>query len=738
MAASGAPSAWGDNSGGELGDGGFLQSNSPVAVTGLGAVQAISAGNRFNLALLTNGTVDAWGENQFGQLGNGTTTDGTSPSPVKGLTGVTAVAAGGGHSLALLANGTVTAWGYNEFGQLGNGTTTNSSTPVQVKSLTGVAAIAGGQVGSMALLSNGTVMTWGDDRDGQLGNGTEGANATTPVAVPGLSGVKAIAAGGLFDLALLGNGTVMAWGQGDSGELGNGTTSASPTPVAVKGLTGVSSIAAGEEFALALLKTGTTAAWGDNSFGQLGDPAAGANATTPVAIPGLSGVAALSAGGQTSLALLASGGVDSWGDNAVGQLGNGTTNDAAKPVAIPGLSAATLIAAGADHGLALAAPVGAGTAGPATPWRVFPTPNPGAPPPPGLASVALNGASAASATEAWAVGTNENPGGNPFPIALHWNGSSLTAISMAAPSGVGGTIGGVVDLGPGNAWAVGSKTDLATNTSRTLIEHWNGTAWSIVPSPNPDAAPGDNDELSAIDAVSATDIWAVGSDDHPPASNTLLFEHWNGTSWTAVQSPAPVGDDFGLGIETISPTDAWAVGTASFTSTLAAHWNGTSWSIVPTPSPMNGPNPINQLTAVSAVASNNVWASGYEDNVNNLNFRKPYLLHWNGSAWSIQFPPNAGTEGSLLRGITALSAGDIWTVGQTQENDGSILSLTERFNGTVWSILPSPDPGEVGSSTDNSLAAITTPGGHDLFAVGAQETLGLCCVRTFGISSTSG
>jgi hypothetical protein len=133
-----------------------------------------------------------------------------------------------------------------------------------------------------------------------------------------------------------------------------------------------------------------------------------------------------------------------------------------------------------------------------------------------------------------------------------------------------------------------------------------------------------------------------------------------------------------------------------------------------------------------------VWASGYEDNVNQTNFRKPYLLHWDGTSWKLILAPNAGTEGSLLRGIAALSAQDVWAVGQTQENDGSILSLTEKFNGSAWSIVPSPSPGEVGTIIANTLDAVASPGNGIVWALGSQEKLGFCCLQTLGLETSTG
>jgi alpha-tubulin suppressor-like RCC1 family protein len=251
------------------------------------------------------------------------------------------------------------AWGRNSSGQLGDGTGPGksgpekcappeqpscSTVPVAVSGVNGAIAVSGGGSFSLALLGNGTVEAWGEGEEGQLGNGTN-ETSDVPVAVSGLTGVTEVSAGGFHSLALLSNGTVMAWGSGGFGQLGNGKTENSAVPVAVSGLSGVTAIAAGGLHSLALLSNGTVMAWGRGANGQLGNGKT-ENSAVPVEVSGLTGVTAVSAGELYSLALLSNGTVMAWGRGANGQLGNGKTENSAVPVAVSGLSGVTGISGG--------------------------------------------------------------------------------------------------------------------------------------------------------------------------------------------------------------------------------------------------------------------------------------------------------------------------------------------------------------------------------------------------------
>lgn len=365
--------AWGDNGSGQLGDGTYDTSNTPVQVGSLGEVRAVRGGCDHSLALRQDGTVWAWGHNGSGQLGNGTTGgEALSPVQVGNLSGVKAIATSCDYNLALKEDGTVWAWGSNYEGQLGNGTYGPSNVPVQVGNLSGVKAIAAGYDHSLALKQDGTVLAWGDNGNGQLGNGTYD-DSPTPIQVKTaggstFGGIKAIAAGSDYSLALKSNGTVRAWGSNFYGHLGSGTTvNESPAPIKVKtagGSTfgGVKRIATSgsAEHSLALRKDGTVWAWGYNYYGQLGNGASGLDAdrNVPVRVGNLSGVRAIAAGYYHSLALKEDGTVRAWGDNYYGVLGNGTNNSAYRPVKVKTTSGAILggiktISAGYFHSLAI-------------------------------------------------------------------------------------------------------------------------------------------------------------------------------------------------------------------------------------------------------------------------------------------------------------------------------------------------------------------------------------------------
>ena len=360
----------------------------------------------------------------------------------------------------------------------------------------------------------------------------------------------------------------------------------------------------------------------------------------------------------------------------------------------------------------------------------------------------FEGVSASGPGEAWAVGSYADKKALDDPLVEHWNGTTWSRVTVPQPTGQQALFHGVDDLAPTDAWAVGTSFSGgvgATPAGLTLIEHWDGNAWSIVPSPNPaNGVNGDSDVLEAISGTGPDDLWAAGwGNDEDTGTIALLFEHWDGTAWQAATSPTPGGSfQFAFGITAVSPDDVWAVGSDETGQpvTLTANWNGKAWSITPAPNLNGGPDAQNELTGVSATGADNVWASGFADNVNDENLADPFVLHWNGKAWTLtKVPnPNASKEGSRLNSIRALSPKDVWAVGQTQKNNGSILTLAEQYNGSSWTVSTSPDPGMLGNLVDNSLDSVDSAGGGNLFAVGADEMTGQCCLRTLAIGTSQG
>jgi hypothetical protein len=291
----------------------------------------------------------------------------------------------------------------------------------------------------------------------------------------------------------------------------------------------------------------------------------------------------------------------------------------------------------------------------------------------------LSAAAIIAENDIWAVGDiTGSSASTDVALAEHFDGTSWTLIPT--PAVTGGMLSSVAGVGGNDVWAVGNQA--AGSSSTALIEHWNGASWSVVGGPKVPRG----SFLTGVAAVSATDAWAVGSEPAPSGSRFIfnpLVEHWDGTSWTVVTSPAFVNGLQLNGISADAANDVWVVG-----GNTVLHFDGANWSHVPSPSKVS-------LNTVAALSPGNVWGVGVGPG---LYFPRATIEHLDGTTWSVVSSPNPTTRGnSFLEGIAAVAANDVWAVG----GGVGVGAVIEHWDGKSWSILTAPN----GVSSLNGVTA---------------------------------
>ena len=263
--------------------------------------------------------------------------------------------------------------------------------------------------------------------------------------------------------------------------------------------------------------------------------------------------------------------------------------------------------------------------------------------------------------------------------------------------------------------AVGNNSG-SGGQQQTLVEAWNGSTWSVMPSPNPSYS----DSLDAVSCTSSTNCVAVGSYTNTSGPSQTLVEAWNGSSWHVVPSPSPTTDDSLGSVSCTSSTNCMAVGSSypassRYQTALVEAWNGSSWRIVPSPNPSYSYS----LNAVSCIAYASCLAVGYYANTSGPS--QTFVEAWNGSAWHVVPSPNPTTNDSL-NAVSCTSSTYCMAVGSSTNTLGPSQTLVEAWNGSTWHVVPSPSPTVLnaysgssyfGGISCTSSTACVSVGGYD-------------------------
>ncbi len=361
----------------------------------------------------------------------------------------------------------------------------------------------------------------------------------------------------------------------------------------------------------------------------------------------------------------------------------------------------------------------AATGAAASPWKQVTTPNVG------TNDNTLEAIAGRSPTDIWAVGT-QLPTANATivrTLAIHYNGTTWSVVPTPANGPEASSFYGVAALPDGTAWAVGIHTANTGHTTVPLAEHWDGHAWTVVPAPNPGSA---SNMLYGVAAVSDNDAWAAGG--YAGADNTFhpLLEHWNGTSWSVVPVSGSSMPDGMLTSVTSSPSGVWAVGQLANSAPdrqVVLHLEGSTWVNVPEPGVTTpGGAAASAYPQSIAVTSAGPWVDG-NDRTGDTGFSTMVEAPGAGGKLHELSTPDPTKQDNYLYGIAPVSGGHAWAVGcDLPPSTGNAASLIEYGSAAGgWKLVPSPDPA---SSGNNVLYAVRAFSPHDAWAVGTYDGTG--------------
>jgi hypothetical protein len=329
----------------------------------------------------------------------------------------------------------------------------------------------------------------------------------------------------------------------------------------------------------------------------------------------------------------------------------------------------------------------------------------------------LAAVSAASSTDAWAVGSYYAPSNTNVLVSMaeHFDGTSWTEVPLPNVGPNENTLLGVSELPSGHAWAVGYYVN-AEYQQRTLVQHYDGTTWSVITSPSP----GAQNILYGVAAISDSDVWAVGTQKDTRGVWRTLTEHYDGTAWSVAPAvDAGSGGNNFYAVTAVSSTSVYATGQQSgsgFPSqVLTEHWNGSSWSVLSTPSNASAsPLPL-------GITGNDSLLSVVGDTESGLAPYTTLVAAGAPNKLSISNTPSSGAgENDLFAAATAAD-GSTWAVGWfIDPSSGNHQTLALQGVSGTWSVAPTPNPG----TSDNGLAGITAIPGGGVWAVGIQTNNG--------------